>query len=349
MDRLRWLPVVLALAVLGPAPGCGRALGGDVPLPQRLSATGLYLPGKPGTVDPAHIAFSPQYPLWSDGAAKQRWLSLPPGTTIDASDPDAWVFPVGTRLWKQFSQHGRPVETRTIERLPDGSWRYASYAWTADGDDAVLVGAEGLVLEVEGAPGGRYEVPSRGDCLACHDGTTSPVLGFAALQLSSHRDPLAPHAEAPRPGDTDLRSLVARGLLVNLPAALLQQPPRITARSAEERAALGYLHGNCGHCHRRAGSDGSGVPVDLVLQQSVQAGAADPAAALLQAVARYGSDRHDGVVVPGAPERSLLVQRMQQRNPYTQMPPLGTRLADGQGLALVRHWIATLEASEELP
>ena len=67
-----------------------------------------------------NLAFSPQYPLWSDGAAKRRWISLPPGTAIDASRPDAWEFPRGTRLWKEFSLD-RPVETRFIERLPDGS------------------------------------------------------------------------------------------------------------------------------------------------------------------------------------------------------------------------------------
>ena len=41
---------------------------------------------------------SPRYPLWSDGAEKQRYLSLPPGTQIDTSNMDDWKFPVGTRV-----------------------------------------------------------------------------------------------------------------------------------------------------------------------------------------------------------------------------------------------------------
>jgi hypothetical protein len=53
--------------------------------------------------------FSPQYPLWADGATKLRWVSLPKGGTIDAKDPDAWRFPVGTRFWKQFSFGDRRV------------------------------------------------------------------------------------------------------------------------------------------------------------------------------------------------------------------------------------------------
>ena len=44
-------------------------------------------------IDPRNLAFAPQYPLWTDGAAKRRWISLPPGTAIDASDPENWVFP----------------------------------------------------------------------------------------------------------------------------------------------------------------------------------------------------------------------------------------------------------------
>jgi len=33
------------------------------------------------------------------------------------------------------------------------------------------------------------------DCRACHEGRTTPVLGFSALQLSPDRDPNAPHAQ----------------------------------------------------------------------------------------------------------------------------------------------------------
>lgn len=85
------------------------------PLPPTLAATGLY--GADGELAPDLIAFSPQYPLWTDGLLKRRWLVLPPGATIDAVDADAWQFPPGTRLWKEFARptDGRPVETRFVE------------------------------------------------------------------------------------------------------------------------------------------------------------------------------------------------------------------------------------------
>ena len=98
------------------------------PLPETLAQTGLYVDAAMRHVASEARPYSPQYPLWSDGARKQRWLRLPAGTAIDASDPSAWEFPPGTKLWKQFS-HGRALETRYIERLADGSWRFATYLW----------------------------------------------------------------------------------------------------------------------------------------------------------------------------------------------------------------------------
>src|SRR5215218_1847983 len=215
--------------------------------PQHLRDTGLYADFDTLTVDAAHIAFSPQYPLWTDGAAKRRWISLPPGTTIDASDPDSWVFPVGTRLWKEFSFDGRRVETRYLKREAD-RWVYAAYAWSADGREAHLVGARGRRAAYP-LPGGKsHTIPGIADCKACHQGGRSEVLGVSALQLSPDRDPGALHADG-GPDAIDLKTLVDRGLVVGFPQHLLDQPPRITASSQKERAALGYLHGNCGHCH----------------------------------------------------------------------------------------------------
>ena len=65
--------------------------------PSRLSQTGLY--DKSGEIDPRNLPFVPQYPLWSDGAEKSRWIQLPEGARIDVSDIDVWRFPAGTRFW----------------------------------------------------------------------------------------------------------------------------------------------------------------------------------------------------------------------------------------------------------
>jgi hypothetical protein len=137
------------------------AIAGDAPLPQPPSDA---------------IQFTPRYPLWSDGMDKRRWLHIPAGTAIDKSNPDAWEFPRGTRAWKEFSRDGAPNETRLIERLADGSWRYVTYAWNASGTEATLA-PEGGIPE--------RGIPSQADCLACHEGAPVPILGYSAVQLST--------------------------------------------------------------------------------------------------------------------------------------------------------------------
>lgn len=351
MKPIRRTAIAAAVAVASAAVLVGSPPPADAAaapaLPQHLRDTGLYAAGSSTTVRADILAFAPQYPLWSDGAAKRRWLYLPPGTFIDASRPDAWVFPRGTRLWKEFAHGGRRVETRYIERRADGRWRYAAYVWNEDGSDAMLAPAAGLpALAVSQAPGGRYAVPSRTDCLACHESAATPVLGVSALQLS-----VGDAVPGVEPHGVDLNALRQRGLVRRLPLPL-REPPRPAAASASERAALGYLHANCGHCHN---DNGSPAPVALVLAQRMGDAAASRRRVLASTVgapSRFRSAALPGltqIVVPGRPESSLLVARMRSRHAVLQMPPLGTVLPDPEGLALIERWIANdLSPTKEL-
>lgn len=334
LTRARILASCAALTLAYAAP-----LAAAAPLPERLSETGLHVPGTdaPGV---EALGYSPQYPLWSDGASKRRWLRLPPGSSIDASDPDAWDFPRGTRAWKEFAHAGRPIETRYIERLEDGSWRFATYVWDADGREAWLAPASGISsLPVAGAPGGRYAIPSRDDCRACHEGGAVTLLGFSALQLSPYRETSTPPVESAQPGDVDLPGLHERGLIRNLPPSLLRTPPRIAIASAVGRAALGYLHGNCGHCHNDFGPL---AELDLSLLQSVVAAENSVARTLATTVGRDSEFAVPGIaarIAPGEPAASMLLARMRSRNPLAQMPPLGSRVSDAEAAALVEWWI----------
>jgi hypothetical protein len=314
--------------------------------PQSLHDTGLYADAATQQVDPRHLAFSPQYPLWTDGATKRRWISLPPGTAIDASDPEAWVFPVGTRFWKEFSFDGRPVETRYLERQGDGQWLYAAYAWSADGREAQLTSPKGKRGAYPLAGGRSHTIPGVGDCKACHQGGRSEVLGFSALQLSPDRDPDAPHKE---PAGIDLRELVERGLVVGLPASVLASGPRIGATSRAERTALGYLHGNCGHCHN---DQGTLQNLRLFLRQVI-GGGDQPATATTvgHPVGKPAPGQSADArlrVEPGRPDRSGLMQRVASRAPALQMPPLGTELVDQDAVAVLQRWIEELNASQRV-
>jgi hypothetical protein len=329
---------LLATLVAGPL-AAGRQSGETWP-PPTLHDTGLYSDWSTKTVASGHLPFSPQYPLWSDGAIKSRWMSLPPGGFIDASNPDVWQFPVGTRFWKEF-RFGQRAETRFIEHTADG-WQFASYAWNDDGTEATLAPEAGVRQSVPIRDGVRHAIPSRVDCRACHEAGPVRALGFSALQLSPDRDPAAPHAEAPLTGAVDLAQLVARGLVRGLPAHLTTAP-RIAAATSTSRAALGYLHANCGSCHTGAGEIAS-LAFALNYTLELKGGSAPPA--LLTSAGKPSLFRVTTLpdiverVRPGHPDASMLVTRMASRNPAIQMPPLGTRLVDEEAVRLIRQWIA---------
>jgi mono/diheme cytochrome c family protein/cytochrome c553 len=306
------------------------------PLPERLSETGLYAGGGTARIDPRNLAYTPQYPLWSDGAAKRRWLRLPEGQHIDASDPEHLRFPAGTRFYKEFSL-GAHVETRLLELTTSGA-RYASYVWNADQSDALLAPERGLraVRTLDG--GEAYDVPSRADCAACHSGRgQNSVLGFTPLQLSAERDPLAPHAEQPAPDSLDLPALVQRGVLVGLPEYLLALPPRIAASSATERAALGYLYGNCAHCHS---AEGPLRTLELDLEPPQAPSEVWRVRASLLRESRY---RPPGVeterAVAGHPEAGTFAFRIRSTESAARMPPLGSRVVDRDAVELIQRWI----------
>jgi len=295
-------------------------------LPRRLSDTLLYEDIANKVVHPAVKAFTPAFELWSDGAAKQRWVWVPECDRIDTMDMDDWQLPVGTTLFKEFSLDGKRIETRIIARIGVGprDFAFASYLWNEAESDANLVESEGQ----PDARGTSHDIPSKADCLRCHGsyalggGRPSRALGFSALQLA-HEDAALP-----------LTSL-------NLSHA---PPPIAIPGDATERAALGYLHANCGHCHNGTADR---VPhVDLNLALSVDTADVRASEAWLTTVDQPNTlfnDQHvSGRIVPGDPDASALWVRMQARGSLAQMPPIGSEIADSAGLATVRAWIESL-------
>ncbi|MGB2714676.1 MAG: hypothetical protein WBC51_10885 [Vicinamibacterales bacterium] len=332
-----WAAAVGAAFVRAAAPA-----DDDLVAPSRLSETGLYAAGGSDAIDPRNQPFSPQYPLWSDGAAKSRWIYLPPATTIDSRDPYGWVFPVGTKFWKEFRFDGRKVETRLIWRAADTRWVFASYHWNESQTDADLAPAEGLRHVVEVSPGRFHSIPAVPDCAACH-GTKRPgPLGFNALQLSTDRDPNAIHGEPLAPTMATLATLNAAGLLSPARPELVTAPPRIQTTDPATRALLGYFSANCGTCHNRAGEIGPDAPslhyADLV-------GDGDGV------ISRLASHRTlwqvpgqpDGASVMldrAAPAASAMVARMRSRRPSSQMPPIGTVVRDEKAVLAIEKWMS---------
>jgi hypothetical protein len=341
--RLVAAATVAGLVVAAPARG-------EVGAPDALAKTGLYADWRRKTIARENLAFAPQYPLWSDGAGKRRYIFVPPGTSIDASNPDTFVFPVGTKFWKEFTLRGRRIETRYLERRASG-WVFASYVWSEDESRASLAPVQGVATHHVLAPGITHAIPAEGECRACHEGRAGenggapPVLGFTALQLSPDRDPLALHI-ARSADELDLNGLVARGVVTGLPRHLAAAPPRIAAATPAARAALGYLDTNCGICHNGTGALAS---LGMILSQAgAPPGAAGALATTLGQPSRFrlGDDPAPLRIAPGRPDASTLLQRMRSRHPVVQMPPLGTRLVDAEAVALLERFITELSPSK---
>ena len=311
--------------------------------PARLADTGLYAAGSL-TVDTRNRAFLPQYPLWSDGLLKRRWIYLPPGTTIDATSDATWSFPVGTKLWKEFSLGARRVETRLLWKTSSG-WVLATYVWNEEGTEAVLAPADGVPGIVEIVPGRRHSIPSRTDCTACHGTTNAGPLGFNALQLSPDRDPNAVHAAPLEPGMITLRELASQGRLEGARPDLLSNPPSIRTSDPATRSALGYLVGNCAHCHNGRGEIAALAPV-LRYEDLMKDGDA-VARSLVGTATQWQlpgvAEGKTVAVQPGAPELSAVIARIRSRSPSSQMPPLGTVVRDQEAVDAITRWIAAMK------
>lgn len=342
---MRWLFAGAIVALMG-ATGLSQA---QAPVaPRLLSETGLYAGEGTRVVDVRNRPFAPQYPLWSDGAGKRRWVQLPPGARIDVSNVDRWDFPVGTRFWKEFDFDGRKVETRFLWKVSDSRWVFASYAWNEAQTDAVLVPESGMPDVADVAPGKRHSIPSLTECRSCHDSSRTEILGFSALQLSDDRDPNALHAD-PLPADAvTLRTLVDEQLISPRRTEFVAAPPRIDAATPEARTALGYLSTNCGSCHNRESSIASlGLLLKHELRGDKPSGLSSPRCtpALATTAGRKGhwavpaNPAESRVINPGKPELSALIQRVRSRRPSSQMPPLGTVVQDRAAVELLTAWV----------
>jgi hypothetical protein len=297
------------------------ALRDSTSRPYHLSDTGLYADHTTRTLAPGVLAFTPSYELWSDGAEKQRWIWLPPGATIDTRRLDHWVFPVGTRVWKEFRRAGRRLETRLIERTgagPNDYWMGA-FVWDAAGRDAVF--------ERDGASnvlGTDHDVPDARRCAACHGSEPGRLLGFSAVQLAH---PASPPSVA---------TLSAQRRLSHPPAALAVLAPAAAP-------ALGTLHANCGHCHSEQGL--AFRDVDLLLRLSARTASSEASDAYRTAVGRPMLRALGGAawrITPGRPTESGLLERMRSREPARQMPPLGSEHVDAAGMERIASWIRQL-------
>jgi uncharacterized repeat protein (TIGR03806 family) len=295
------------------------------PIPRKLSETGCFADLARLTPAPGVVPYDVAAPLWSDGAGKRRLVALPPGTKMTYRADGSWDFPPGTVLVKTFELDGAPVETRLLRRGTD-DWRGFTYRWR--GADADLLD-DGLTATT-GAH--TWEFPARAQCDQCHTVAGGGALGPTTRQLNHEVDYGGVRAN-------QLQALADAGYVdLPAPAATLPRAPAPDDESAPVAdRARALLDANCAMCHRPGGP--ADAQIDLRAETPLAAmGVCDVPPA--QGDLNIAGAR---LVAPGAPDRSVLLQRMLRRG-TGQMPPLATHVVDERGAALVKAWIQELNA-----
>lgn len=365
--RRQTLLPLLTVCLLAGLPGCGRtpqavspppsaAEAAEAGPPERLSQYGLFQ-GDGASQEPAPgvIPYDLNSALFSDYAVKYRFVKLPAGTHATYSDREAFDFPIGTVIAKTFaypkdardpSKGRRLIETRILKHEPDG-WVGLPYIWNEAQTEATLEVAGGTIdvrwIHTDGGVRtNNYIIPNSNQCKGCHKAGENVVpIGPKARHLN--RD----FAYA---GGTEnqLAHWTREGALVGAPAPTAA--PRLPAwddpgSGSVEARARAWLEINCAHCHNPEGpARNSGL--DLLASQTnpTAYGINKPPVA-----AGRGSGGREFDIVPGKPERSILVYRIDSTDAGVMMPELGKRLVHEEGLALVREWIASMAGPPRPP
>jgi hypothetical protein len=315
---------------------CAQDDGGDG-LPNDLVCTGLYSDWASKTIATGILSYTPGYVFWSDNANKARYVYLPPGTQIDTTDMDNWVFPVGTKFWKEFSLGPLRVETRIFVKTASG-WNWSTYRWTADGES----GATQLENGETNVDGTSYEIPAHGACQQCHGGRPDENMGFDVINLGT----------SSAVGVT-LATLIAAGQLTTAPPASVEIPED---SSGHARATIGWLHSNCGvACHNsNAGALAAGTGLFLKTSgaQIIAGGGATqtrdlaPYVTAVNVVPKMQPFASEGYlrIAPGHPELSLIPTLDGARNNpnIPQMPPIISHIPDTKDVTAMETWITTM-------
>lgn len=277
--------------------------------------------------------YSVNAPLFSDYGEKSRFYYLPTGGQVRALPDSVFVFPEGAVLIKHFfcheNQKTRLLETRLLI-LEKKGWKGLTYVWDAAQSDATLEVA-GATLTVPHPTANKlidYYVPNLNQCKGCHagsDGKMQPI-GLVARQLN-------------RPLGSAHASVNQLTALFAVPDSALAAFPKMAdysdAKIDLEARARAYLDGNCGYCHRHDGAaNTSGLFLDIG-QTNPEAIGVNKAPV---AAGRGTGDRKFGIV-PGKPDESILLFRMESDDPGIRMPEIGRSLAHREGVELIREWI----------
>jgi uncharacterized repeat protein (TIGR03806 family) len=289
-------------------------------------------------------------PLFSDYALKARFVWMPEGTAANLRDDGDIDFPEGAVLIKNFyyenpAHNGdkKIVETRLLIKRPKG-WDPLTYVWDDQQADATL----SIIGDLKKVSGWDQEgeeftidylVPNKNQCKGCHERDRKIVpIGPKSRNLNkefSYPDGLKNQLQK----WADLHYL--EGYKPNSDVAKFARWDDPSADLSER--ALAYLEVNCGTCHNPSGP----AYVSGLYLQTAETNPFNLGICKAPVSAGKGSGGHQYDIVPGHPEKSILVYRMETTEPGAMMPEVGRKLVHKEGVQLIKDWISTMEGQCE--
>jgi uncharacterized repeat protein (TIGR03806 family) len=326
--------------------------GGVPDPPEKLSDLGAFVNLQTLEPAPGIIPYDVNTPLWTDGAAKNRWIALPNnGSHNSAAEQikfDAegnWKFPAGTVLIKHFGLPNNArnpdqivkMETRFLVFTTDGAYGL-TYKWNDAGTEAYLIDVDEAVsrnITMWDANGNtstqRWDYPTRQQCMQCHGSVAGYALGVKTRQLNKDlRYPSGITAN-------QLETWNHLGMFqqdIGDPGDYPVSAPIGDTKSSEAMRVRSYMDANCSYCHRPNGVEGAfdGRSAVSLYDQAL----------INTAVVSHASPAGAKIVVPGHASSSELWRRDRSTGPE-KMPPLGRQVVDQTYINVLTSWINGLD------
>jgi uncharacterized repeat protein (TIGR03806 family) len=293
------------------------------------------------------VPYSLATPLFSDYAVKYRTVWTPDGQSAPYTDSGQLDLPKGTIITKSFGFPVDPaapdgaihwVETRLLVRA-DSGWLATSYLWNEEQTEATnQPGGKVVPLTVTGTDGmsqhASYLVPSTTQCPKCHGTDMVKILpiGTRADQLQGTMD----YGHGP---ESQLAHWQTEGILTGVTGMPTPLPTWNDPNSGDVNArARAYLDANCAYCHSAHGeARTTGLFLAFTETDPLRLGICKAPVAAGRASTTNSFD-----VVPGKPDESILIHRVEATEASIAMPEIGRSTVHHEAAALLRQWVSGL-------
>lgn len=310
-----------------------------------------FFKGKLAELNPTDnvIPYHLNTPLFTNYAYKKRFIFLPEETQMSYNNETVFDFEDGTIIIKNFyypEDFNKPegpkriIETRLLIKEND-IWTPLNYVWD-DAQEEAYLNYVGKKTEVSWKDKNGtnqkivYNVPNNNQCKSCHlNGKEITPIGPTAAQLNGKYKPLSKQLN-------QLIYFSKQRYIKGVPEE--HMIPKFPVWNEPETGSLelrskAYLDINCAHCHQPQGSaKNAGLDLRFSQMDLRKRGIYKPPVA-----AGKGSGNLAYDIVPGHPNQSILLYRMNNINPGIMMPEVGRSTIHKEGIALISDYIKNLK------